>query len=224
MSYDIFVRSDEHFEHRNICRFTDRPWANWDVEDEAADLRALEEMGEAFVTFHNEMVRPGDLVIFGGDVAMGDRLEALRKWVMRMNGRKLLIFGNHDVMFRPSYSAREYNAYQEVFTEGIRTWLDLRDVMPFSHLPIIMNHFPYEPGSGPRKVEGPDRYAKWRPVRMPGQWLLHGHTHDHRVITGDRQIHIGIDADYTSYGVKQYRPIPMDVITGIIESEEMTYL
>lgn len=213
----VFLRSDDHFEHRNICRYADRPWANWDKEDVEADERALKEMGEAFVTFHNESVKPGDLVIFGGDVVMGDWRWALQRWVADMHGRKLLIIGNHDVMFKRTYSAYDFNRYQQVFTEGILTWLDMQTVLPFSHRRMIVNHFPYEAGTGPRKVKGPDRYAGWRPVREPGQWLLHGHTHDHRVLTGDHQIHIGIDADYTPYGVKQYHPIPLDLIEAIID-------
>lgn len=220
---DIWLRSDDHFGHRNICRFTDRPWANWDTEDEEADERALVEMAEAFVTLHNEQVKPGDLVIFGGDVAMGDRYMWLREWVRKMHGRKILIIGNHDKLFK-NYAEWEYRVYAETFTEGVRSWLDLRDLLPFSHLPMIVNHFPYEPGTGPRVVPGPDKYKNWRPVRVPGQWLLHGHTHDTRVLTGDQQIHIGIDADYSKYGVKNYRPIPLDVIESIIENETREYL
>ena len=76
----VFLRSDDHFEHRNICRYADRPWANWDKEDVEADERALKEMGEAFVTFHNESVKPGDLVMLeamGGGFTWG---AALVRW------------------------------------------------------------------------------------------------------------------------------------------------
>lgn len=219
MSYDIYLRSDDHFGHRNICRFTDRPWANWDVEDVEADDRALLEMAEVFVTLHNEQVKPGDLVIFAGDVAMGDRYTWLRKWVRMMHGRKILIVGNHDRLFHSNYAEWEYRVYAETFTEGIRSSLFLQDLVPDYRIPMRINHFPYEAGSGPRVVPGPDKFKNWRPSRVPGQWLLHGHTHDTCVLTGDHQIHIGIDADYSKYGVKNYRPIPLDVIESIIKNE-----
>lgn len=219
VSRNVFLRSDEHFEHRNICRYTDRPWANWDEENVGADNRAMQDMGDAFVTFHNEVVKPNDVVIFGGDVVSGDVVLSLHRWVASMNGEKILVVGNHET---------SSSAYREVFSRVV-TRLDMHQVLPVSILPqrVIVNHFPYEPGTGPRKISGPDPYAAFRPPREPGQWLLHGHTHDHRIFTGDHQINIGIDADYTKHGIKQYRPIPFDLIDALIiatESDERTHL
>lgn len=83
-----WVYSDPHFYHTNICKFTKedgsklRPW------DDA------EKMTEDMITWYNEMVHPEDRVYILGDVAF--TAENMKKSVGRMNGRKVLVPGNHE--------------------------------------------------------------------------------------------------------------------------------
>lgn len=86
---NVFVISDTHFGHSNIIRYAGRPFANAD------------EMDEALIEKWNAVVSPGDKVYHLGDVAIARRkLELLG----RLNGRKVLIRGNHDVYKLADYA------------------------------------------------------------------------------------------------------------------------
>ena len=75
----FFLSSDWHFNHSNIATYCDRP-ANFT---------------ELIIKRHNERVRPEDTVICLGDVAIGKK-EHIAPQLKLMNGRKILIRGNHD--------------------------------------------------------------------------------------------------------------------------------
>lgn len=80
---DLWFTADTHFGHANIIEFCNRPFAD------------LTEMNEALVAGWNSRVRDGDIVIHVGDVMMG-RVEDAAPYLERLNGRKLLVVGNHD--------------------------------------------------------------------------------------------------------------------------------
>lgn len=76
----IFVVSDTHFNHKNIIRYSDRPFDS------------VEEMNEALVDNWNSVVTPQDKAYHLGDVIFGKDYSILK----RLNGKKRLIVGNHD--------------------------------------------------------------------------------------------------------------------------------
>ncbi len=81
-----FVSSDLHFGHRNIMRFcpaTRGHFADVDV------------MREAMIREWNDAVTPEDVTYILGDVAFLPAAEAVQI-MRRLNGRKILIEGNHD--------------------------------------------------------------------------------------------------------------------------------
>ena len=78
---DIWVTSDTHFNHNNIIKYCDRPFADAD------------EMNEALIENWNSVVKDGDIVYHLGDVYMGGKIEPILR---RLKGRKRLILGNHD--------------------------------------------------------------------------------------------------------------------------------
>lgn len=80
----VWVWSDQHFGHKNIIGFSNRPYPN------------LELMHECMVLNHNEYVQPGDVSIWVGDVAFLNDTKA-NELLRRYNGYKILIFGNHDI-------------------------------------------------------------------------------------------------------------------------------
>lgn len=89
MSYNIFFAADYHFGHESpYSKFKRadgsplRPFANADEGD------------EAMIERHNAVVKAEDRVYVVGDVAMSHK--HLYK-LGRMNGRKVLIKGNHDI-------------------------------------------------------------------------------------------------------------------------------
>lgn len=77
---NIWFTSDQHYGHKNIIRFCNRPFAD------------LDEMHEALISNYNAVVGPEDDVYFLGDYAFHDGLKVFR----RLNGNKHLILGNHD--------------------------------------------------------------------------------------------------------------------------------
>ena len=101
-----FLVSDTHFGHAGVCRFTHpddpevklRPWSDPD------------EMDEEMIRRWNETVRPSDKVYHLGDVVINRK--ALRT-LHRLNGDKVLIRGNHDIVRDEEYRTyfRERRAY-----------------------------------------------------------------------------------------------------------------
>ena len=80
----IYFTSDLHFGHAGIIRMRSRPFADPD------------EMNEALVHYYNAVVHKNDTCYILGDVAHKLGQERTAQLVKRLNGRKLLIRGNHD--------------------------------------------------------------------------------------------------------------------------------
>ena len=79
----IWFTSDTHFCHKNIIKYEDRPFKD------------IEEMNSELIRRWNEVVQPDDTVYHLGDVLLGPA-ERFYPLVSALNGRKILIRGNHD--------------------------------------------------------------------------------------------------------------------------------
>ena len=88
MSGRVWVYSDPHFYHGNICRFESSPGVKLRPWDDA------EQMTEDMIQWYNEMVDSGDRVYILGDVAFSPG--KFRDVMSRLKGRKVLIPGNHE--------------------------------------------------------------------------------------------------------------------------------
>lgn len=113
----VWLVSDTHFGHAGVCRFT---------RDDGTKLRPWSdpaEMDEHLVRVWNERVRPQDKVYHLGDVVIN---RCALKTLVRLNGDKVLIRGNHDI-FRDA----EYNQY---FRE-LRAY-HVMNGMILSHIPV----------------------------------------------------------------------------------------
>lgn len=114
---NVFLTSDTHFGHVNICKFTNydgSPVRPWD---------SVEEMDEEMVKRWNETVGPKDKVYHLGDVVINRRALAT---LDRLNGDKVLIKGNHDI-----FPLKDYVKY----FRDIRGYHVL-DGMILSHIPV----------------------------------------------------------------------------------------
>jgi calcineurin-like phosphoesterase family protein len=134
----------------------------------------------------NECVAPTDTVYHLGDFAMGDP-ETFPKYRRKLNGRTILVRGNHDdkmssVMSRMGFADVLDNAIVEV--DGVRLWL---------------NHYPL--GIADHRGRA---YA--RPA-APGAYdiILCGHVHQQfRVREGN--INVGVDVwDFAPIGLREIR-------------------
>lgn len=139
----VYLTADPHWGHEGVCRFMRndgvtklRPW------DNAA------EMNEAMIKNWNETVRPNDKVYVLGDVAMNKN--AFHAVMPRLNGDKVLIKGNHDILKLDEYVPRrkesksaqeqeqfdlEYENKRHVYFRDIRAYHVMNGCI-LSHIPI----------------------------------------------------------------------------------------
>jgi calcineurin-like phosphoesterase family protein len=94
--------SDLHFNHKNIIRFSNRPFAN------------VDEMNEAMISNWNELVDPQDDIYMLGDFAFVNKKSQVENLFRRLNGHIHWIFGNHDKSFRNSEGCAWSGDYKEI--------------------------------------------------------------------------------------------------------------
>jgi calcineurin-like phosphoesterase family protein len=161
--------SDPHFFHKNIIELSKRPFVN------------LDHMHETLIKNINECVRPEDTLYMLGDMNFGSFKE-FEPVAKRLNGNKILIKGNHDHLKDGQYAKL-----------GFKVYLELK--MKFAGQVIRMTHYPYALPWYKRlfAYKSELRYLDRRAHRVPGEFLIHGHTHSKKKII-DNMIHVGVDA------------------------------
>ena len=115
---NTFLVSDTHFGHVGVTKFL--------AKDGLTKLRpwdTTEEMDDAMVANWNSVVGPKDMVYHLGGVAINRKALST---LYRLNGRKVLIKGNHDIFSLAEY-ARHF--------EDIRAY-GVLDRMILSHIPV----------------------------------------------------------------------------------------
>ena len=115
----IYLTSDLHFNHANILKY----------EPESRPFSSIEEMNEVIIQNWNEVVKISDTVYVLGDMSMG-LVENAIPLIKRLNGKIILIRGNHD-------TPKRLAAYAEL---GI----EIHDIfyLPYRGKFFIMCHFP----------------------------------------------------------------------------------
>lgn len=121
---NVFIISDTHFGHDNMCKFTNHDGSR------VREFASAEECDELMIENWNRVVRPEDKVYHLGDVVIARR--HLERVMPRLNGSKRLLMGNHDIFdverdYLPYF--KRVAAYHVMPGEGII----------FSHIPIVMN-------------------------------------------------------------------------------------
>ena len=116
--------SDLHFGHKAVISMCNRPFAD------------VEEMNEGLIVNWNEVVRAEDDVYILGDLFY--RMEESPERILeRLNGKKHLVFGNHDKSWKDKVDLSKY------FVE----WGDYL-VMNTGNGKATLCHFPMLHGSG----------------------------------------------------------------------------
>ena len=85
-----WVISDTHFCHNNILKYCNRPF------------ETIEEMNDTIIKNWNNTIARDDIVYVLGDFLLGSK-DALREITPMLNGRKILVMGNHDRGSKKSY-------------------------------------------------------------------------------------------------------------------------
>ena len=152
-----YVTSDLHFSHKNIATFCPQTRGHFE---------SVDHMNESMIEMWNNKVESEDLVYILGDVAFCNGFNAAG-YIRRLNGRKILIQGNHDVKtlkdvnFRNSFE--EVHNYLEVNYEGAK---------------FVMCHYPIFDHNGAGR----------------GSIMLHGHRHGNPTNIPGRIMDVGYDA------------------------------
>ena len=145
----VFLIADTHFGHANICKFVNydgskvRPWEN------------VEEMDEAMVERWNLVVRPFDKVYHLGDVAIAKRSLVT---LSRLNGKKVLIRGNHDI-----FNLKDYTPY----------FYDIRGSHKLNN--FVLSHIPVHPATITNRWCAGNVHG-----HLHGNWVMDGDSKDPR--------------------------------------------
>ena len=111
-----FFIADTHFGHEKIIQYENRPFRN------------VAEMDRAIIENWNSAVSKQDRVFLLGDVGFGT-MEYITSCVKQLNGRKILVMGNHDL-------GRNITKWYEAgFDEVSKYPIILNDFFVLSHQP-----------------------------------------------------------------------------------------
>lgn len=116
----LFFTSDPHFGHTNIIKFCNRPFKD------------VEEMNESIIENWNNKVGEDDDIIIGGDLFFHSRYNKCKEILERLNGKKYLVYGNHDIKnYLPTL-----NSYFEEVSSGMYITTDKIGIY-ISHFPLL---------------------------------------------------------------------------------------
>lgn len=133
-----------------------------------------------------------DVVLWVGDVSFA-RPEWTAALLARLPGRKLLVRGNHD-----GTVAHCLRIGFELVTEQL--------YISIAGHKVTVSHYP------PAGANADERYIERRPPKPgPGEFVLHGHTHERARRVG-RRLHVGVDA-------WSYAPVTRDEVEALITQE-----
>lgn len=127
LKMNTFFTSDTHFHNRTTISLENRPF------------NSTEEMKATIIANWNKVVSPNDTVYHLGDVSFGtytDWVDVLTK----LNGRKVLILGNHDdVLIARRLRKEGYLA--ELHEKGLSLDIDGKELC-LSHYPLPLSNKP----------------------------------------------------------------------------------
>ena len=208
---NTFFTSDHHLGHANIIRF--EPLNR--VDERGVMFESVNQMDEFLIERWNEVVGLDDLVYHLGDASY--KRETLRAVLPRLNGRKILICGNHDPYFERMASGdpakiklAERRAKEDGF-ESIHTELEI-EVEGIGR--VKLNHYPYAPLKDGDELFA--RYLELRPIPTGEKVLIHGHVHSQwfsKEHGGRLMINAGVDT-------WRLRPLSVEDLQGVLRAYE----
>ena len=149
----VFITSDTHFSHKNICRGV----TSWHLPDgsvpidQTRDFKTIEQMNESIVSGINSVVGQDDILIHLGDFSFGG-FENIKIFRDRIICKEIhLILGNHD-----THIENNRGNVQELFT-SVNHYTKLM----YKLKTFVLFHYPVVSWDGLNK----------------GHIHLHGHVH-----------------------------------------------
>lgn len=148
---NIWFTSDQHFDHKNIIEYCNRPHSD------------LWEMTEDIIGRFNLDVKDADTTYHLGDFCFNPN--NVKPILERLKGKHILIAGNHDRCFAKNGAVTRYldAGFSEVHRRGL--FLDEHELL-LSHYPVVVCSIPDQ-----RHILQPSRaYVEYA--------CVHGHVHD----------------------------------------------
>lgn len=169
----VWITSDTHYSHKNICRGT----TNWRMPDgsipekQTRDFPTIEKMNSTIVDNVNNLVGQDDILIHLGDWSFGG-FENIEEFYNRLVCKNIhLILGNHD-----HHIDRNRDNIQKLFLSV--SWFQQFEYMGET---LECMHYPISSWNGLRK----------------GRIHLHGHCHlpNDLKISNGRRMDVGMDGN-----------------------------
>lgn len=124
MKKNFWLVSDTHFGHKELVKYVRK------------DYKTPDEMNEQIIKDWNEVIGPNDVVIHLGDFALDISQSEMKDIVSRLNGKKVMIAGNHEKKNIES-NRHFYNKVGFDETESEREFLAVGKLM-LSHEPVLI--------------------------------------------------------------------------------------
>lgn len=188
-----FFTSDHHFSHHNIIRYCQRPYSS------------AEEMNEVFIRLWNETISPNDVVYYLGDFSLSKA--PVVHITKRLNGRKILVAGNHDRCFRRKN--QDTTKHDDLYLQN--GWAEIHRELIIELGPTVakLAHLPYN-DHGVADHQNEPRYPADRPTRTTPV-LLCGHVHTLWKFKND-MINVGCD-------VWDFKPVSETILIEFLHSK-----
>ena len=165
----IWFTSDYHMGHRNIIGLCGRPFA------------AVEEMEREIVERHNAVVGPDDKVYDLGDFAYRCSSEHAAECLRRLNGRRTMLWGNHD---KPLRQAFRKGMLDDLVESGTVEFVGHPDPQYQTGLCIVIEN--------QRIILAHYAQRTWQGA-FRGTWHLFGHSHGN-MRPFRKSLDVGLDA------------------------------
>ena len=183
-----FFTSDTHFYHHNVIKYSNRPYEN------------IEEMHEDMIDRWNRAIGKGDLVYHLGDFSLESNPELIDAILGRLNGKIILIRGNHDKWLDKIDRVKHNNKFIKI-ADYYETNIQHKDG---THIKASLMHYPM---------------YTWNRSHY-GSIQLHGHSHgaidaQNRKL---RRMDVGVDSEYG-----QFSPIPETFIADVMTQPEREF-
>ncbi len=177
---NFYITSDQHFLHDKISTYCSRPF----TPDMDGSLQAICLMGKNY----NHIVKEQDLVFHLGDIACGPTktYENIGHILENLNGRKILIKGNHD---------RWPDDYYKQYFESVQDYLIFGKYF-FCHYPCYtgFTEFPL-----PKKEKKLIKILK----QTECTHVIHGHIHNKNPAVwgydGYKRTNVSVDYNVNNY-------------------------
>ena len=191
-SGNVFITSDCHFSHKNICRGV-TGWRTTDGKipiSSTRDFPTLDLMNDTIVNNINSKVGQDDTLIMLGDIAFGG-FENITIFLDRLICKNIhLVLGNHD-----HHISNNRGGIQDMFL-SVQNYLEAN----INGENFVMTHYPFESWNGLNK----------------GVIHLHGHVHlpASRKWGNGKRLDVGVDGN-------NYQPYKLTEIVHMMDRREV---